>query len=470
MLGDVVLRQSFPSLHSASSVASVGNLLRLPTSFEPMDSTSLNYLLTPRFSELEAIISGNFTIFLSTAKCVGMKFINSLQTKGTLYQRHLGQSKLSIKASNTQSLASPHPNPNVATFTPDSAVVWDIDSEDAKEGTIANLKAAGKIVICYFSAGTVEDWRPDAGQFQSADKGKILPDWPHEKWLNLKSTNVRNIMKARIQNAYSKGCDAIDPDNTDAYQNDNGLNLQRQDSIDYIKFLASTAAALGMKVGLKNSLAILSDVSSVISFAVNEQCQQFSECSTYHNFILSGKPVFHIEYPTKTSSGNPSFSNSELTAACKNIDGFSTVLKGLVLDGWVEYCDGSIFITNCTPPTGPITTRRSPTRTYATSTTSVASPTTPTTIITTTSPPDNTPTETPTTSTDMPSTTTTARPSKTSSSPSKPTTTTSNGGGNGGCTSKHWDQCGGKDWKGCTVCAAGLQCKGVSPPYYYQCL
>jgi hypothetical protein len=104
-------------------------------------------------------------------------------------------------------------NPSV---TPD-VEVYDIDLFDNKPETIAALHKINKKVICYFSAGTYEDWRPDASKFQSSDFGSDMADWPGEKWLNLKSDNVRSIIASRIQLAADKGCDAVDPDNVDAY-------------------------------------------------------------------------------------------------------------------------------------------------------------------------------------------------------------------------------------------------------------
>ena len=97
---------------------------------------------------------------------------------------------------------------------PADAVVWDVDAEDTTAETITALHAMGKTVICYFSAGTYENWRPDAKQFPPGDLGMTLAEWPNEKWIRLGSTGVRNIMKARISRAAKKGCDAIDPDNT----------------------------------------------------------------------------------------------------------------------------------------------------------------------------------------------------------------------------------------------------------------
>ena len=109
-------------------------------------------------------------------------------------------------------------NPPIVTNTskviPVDAVVWDIDAFDANAATVGALHAQGKTVICYFSAGTYEPWRPDAAEFQAADKGASLaPQWPDENWLDIKSDNVKKIMTARIKMAAALGCDAVDPDN-----------------------------------------------------------------------------------------------------------------------------------------------------------------------------------------------------------------------------------------------------------------
>lgn len=92
----------------------------------------------------------------------------------------------------------------------------DIDLFDTDAATIAGLKQSKK-VICYFSAGSKEGWRPDAGDFQDGDTGKELDGWPDEVWTDVKSENVRSIMKKRIQKAKEIGCDAVDPDNVDGF-------------------------------------------------------------------------------------------------------------------------------------------------------------------------------------------------------------------------------------------------------------
>ena len=108
--------------------------------------------------------------------------------------------------------------PNLAAspkVVPSDAAVFDIDLFDTDAATIQGLQGQGKIVICYFSAGTYEPWRPDAGNFTDDDKGQSLaPEWPDEYWLRVNNSNVRRIMTNRIQLAAAKGCDGVDPDNT----------------------------------------------------------------------------------------------------------------------------------------------------------------------------------------------------------------------------------------------------------------
>ena len=175
-------------------------------------------------------------------------------------------------------------------MTPDVSV-YDIDLFTNSQATISALKAQKKFVICYFSAGSYEPYRPDSSQFLPGDKGSVLEGWEDEKWLNIKSANVRTIMSKRIKLAASKGCDAVDPDNVDGYSNKNGLGLTKDDQINYIKFLAQEASASGLRIGLKNAGDLISSVLGVVHFAVNEQCAQYNECSLWNQFIRAGKPV-----------------------------------------------------------------------------------------------------------------------------------------------------------------------------------
>jgi Glycoside-hydrolase family GH114 len=130
----------------------------------------------------------------------------------------------------------------------------------------------------------------------------------------------------------------------DPQNNDNGLGLTTTDSINFLTFLSSKAAAAGLSIGLKNAGEIVSKVLPVVQFSVNEQCVQYSECSTFAPFVSAGKPVFHIEYPSETNSATAAqFCGTSGKAA--GASGFSTVIKNLNLDGWVKYCDGTTATT-----------------------------------------------------------------------------------------------------------------------------
>jgi hypothetical protein len=98
-------------------------------------------------------------------------------------------------------------------IVPAAADVFDIDLFQTPKTTIDVLRAGGKRVICYFSAGGSETWRPDDYLLNASDRGDAMQEWRGEKWLDIRSANVWEVMKKRIQLASEKGCDAIDPDN-----------------------------------------------------------------------------------------------------------------------------------------------------------------------------------------------------------------------------------------------------------------
>jgi hypothetical protein len=207
--------------------------------------------------------------------------------------------------------------------TSQAAKVYDIDLYDNSAATFASLKASGHIVICYFSAGTYEDWRSDANQFPAAALGSSVDGWPGENWLDVRNATVRSIMAQRMDLAKSKGCDGLEPDNVDGYSNKSGFPLTAQDQINFNSFLADQAHARGMIVALKNSTDLVSALVSKFDFAVVEECWKYNECSAYSPFVSQNKAVLNAEYTA--------FSSATCTkaAALK----FSTVFFNLDLNG-----------------------------------------------------------------------------------------------------------------------------------------
>jgi hypothetical protein len=215
--------------------------------------------------------------------------------------------------------------------TPDKnidAKMFDIDLFENTATTIANLKAAGKVVICYFSAGTYEDWRPDADDFPDSALGKKMEGWD-ELWLDTRSPAIRAIMSKRLDLAQSKGCDGVEPDNVDAYDNDSGFPLKASDQIDYDTWLAQEAHKRGLSVGLKNNVPQVKQLEPHFDWALSEECLQYNECDPFSAFINAGKAVFHVEYPPASKS-----------SVCPKIQPlkFDSQIKKLDLDAWRDPC------------------------------------------------------------------------------------------------------------------------------------
>lgn len=137
------------------------------------------------------------------------------------------------------------------------------------------------------------------------------------------------------------------------------MGLTTNDSVDYMQYLSSIARPLNLTLGLKNARSIISAVLPLVDFSVNEQCAQYGECESFRPFIDAGKPVFHIEYPggdgdLAQSVESSGFSEETKHKSCsaKGSDEFSTVLKKMALDGWVQYCDGEVQDTSVDEGTG----------------------------------------------------------------------------------------------------------------------
>lgn len=215
------------------------------------------------------------------------------------------------------------------------AAMYEIDLFDSSVEQIKALQTSGKKVICYFSAGSSENWRSDFSQFKATDMGKSLDGWPGEQWLDVRSDNVFNIMQARIALAKSKGCDGVDPDNVDGYSNKTGFTLTAADQLSYNKKLAAAAHVQGLAIALKNDLEQAAQLVADFDFSVNEQCFYYKECELLQtSFIAQGKPVFNIEYQNKyvtDSAARASFCATSQAAQ------FSSLILPLSLDDKYRY-------------------------------------------------------------------------------------------------------------------------------------
>lgn len=174
--------------------------------------------------------------------------------------------------------------------------VYDVDLFDTPDVTLDALRADGRIVVCYFSAGSYEGWRPDADDFVDDDLGHTLDGFDDERWLDVRSTTVRAVIERRLELAVERGCDGVEPDNVDGHTNDTGFDLTADDLLDFNRFVADAARERRLLVGLKNSGDQVADLVDHFDFAVNEQCHEYDECGQFAPFLEQGKPVFNAEY------------------------------------------------------------------------------------------------------------------------------------------------------------------------------
>lgn len=195
----------------------------------------------------------------------------------------------------------------------------DIDLENTSASTIANFKQKGIIVICYFSAGSYENWRSDQSKFPKSVIGKSN-GWAGENWIDIRSSAVLDVMKARMDVAVSKGCDGVEPDNVDGYTNSTGFPLTATDQLTFNKALADQAHARKLSIALKNDIEQVKQLASSFDFAVNEQCNEYDECGVYSAFTSANKAVLNAEY-------------SSLNCTATNAANIDSILFALDLDG-----------------------------------------------------------------------------------------------------------------------------------------
>lgn len=211
--------------------------------------------------------------------------------------------------------------------------VYDIDLFENDASVMAELRARGRKVICYVNLGAWENWRPDADRFPKQLLGAAYHGFPDENWLDIRRLDLLGpIVRARLEMARNKGCDAVEPDNMDGYDTTahepTGFPLTYIDQIVYNRFVAAEAHARGLAVGLKNNVQQVTDLVNDFDFHVSEQCYEHDECELLMPFIAAGKPVFLAEYLLE-----PADFCSKATAAK-----ISAIKKRNDLDAWRQTC------------------------------------------------------------------------------------------------------------------------------------
>jgi hypothetical protein len=210
-----------------------------------------------------------------------------------------------------------------------AADVYDVDGFETSARTVAAIHAKGARAVCYFSAGTWEDWRPDAGRYPRSVIGRPLPDWPGERSVDIRRLDVLGpILRARMRMCRDKGFDAVEPDNVDPSGRSTGFASTPAERLRFARWLARAAHSLGLAVALKNSPGQVAQLVPEFDFAVVEECFEFRECGRYASFARAGKAVLAVEYALQ---------RSRFCDRAREL-GFSAIRKRLDLDAWRAAC------------------------------------------------------------------------------------------------------------------------------------
>ncbi len=210
--------------------------------------------------------------------------------------------------------------------------VIDIDLFDNDASVVKRLHDSGKKVICYISAGSTENWRPDKDDFPSSVIGNDYAGWPGEKWLDIRQIDkLAPIMQARMDLCKSKGFDALEPDNIQNHEENTGFPITAENQLTYNKWLANEAHKRGLSIGLKNDSDQAKELVSYFDWALTEECYEDNWCEEMKPFTDAGKAVFMTEYTERGTK------TSDFCSLAKSLK-FNGLLKKLDLDEWGEPC------------------------------------------------------------------------------------------------------------------------------------
>ena len=165
---------------------------------------------------------------------------------------------------------------------------------------IADLHAAGRIVICYFSAGTQEPFRGDAARFPAASLGEPVASYPDERWVDVRDPTVRAIMQDRITAAAAAGCDGIEASGLAAFAATTGFDFTRADQLGYDARSLPRSIARGFRSASSRTTPAWARICSPTSTGPIVWSCLDAGCPVAGPYVAAGKPAFLVEYGDET--------------------------------------------------------------------------------------------------------------------------------------------------------------------------
>ena len=190
------------------------------------------------------------------------------------------------------------------------------------------------MAICYIDAGGAESFRPDFPAYQAFNDncggclfGRPIGGFRNEFWLNINNdrgqrTFILGQIGARLDRCVADRFDGVEMDVVDAWSNRTGLTITPDTQLLFNTALANLAHGKGLTVALKNDVEQIPDLAPYFDYAINEQCQQYSECGNYKTYFAPTKAVFQVEYKLSTSKFCPPANAANRNAILKTFDLF----------------------------------------------------------------------------------------------------------------------------------------------------
>jgi len=189
-------------------------------------------------------------------------------------------------------------------------------------GKIAELQAAGGIVVCHVDLGAIALDDPDASKFMGFEVtppdrptaptvGSVI-GWsvvgdPNKRYLDLRTASRplwEAIMFKRLDLAKRLGCDGIDAAWMDQIDPGFPLVMSGADN-DLTNYFREVVGQLHQRE-LSAGLRVVSMVGKTLSdgfvesydFAIDERCAEFKDCDFVRRFAQERKAIFGLDYET----------------------------------------------------------------------------------------------------------------------------------------------------------------------------
>jgi hypothetical protein len=203
-----------------------------------------------------------------------------------------------------------------------NAQAFSIDQFDNDATVVRDLHGRMRKVICHVDLGTWQRGDTDSDRFPVNSLGSPYKGNANRRWIDI--TNISGLLgmiRGRLDQALAIGCDAVVPDNLDAWDTrahePSGFMLTNIDQIIYNRTIAAETHKRGMAVGLKGDIRQVSDLVGDFDFHVSENCYMRRDCNLVLPFVMANKPVFDVEYSLMTNQFCAQAKTDKITAIRK---------------------------------------------------------------------------------------------------------------------------------------------------------